>query len=407
MSSESADKTTIPTQIFFTTHIHTITTTRLLRIATICFSGTVGGLELATLRRAAELQGNGHHVISILPNSAAILEQAKRLGITATAITPRFSYLDILAARKLRKILDREEIDLLLVARTRDLSTAMLAAGTGRAVVLYQQMQFGQRKKDVFHNWVYRRLDGCVGITHRQRDQFIRLTNLAPEKISVVPYGIHADHFSPTVIPASAARAEMGIPDTAFLVGIVGGFNPGKGQREFLEGVRLAWQEAPSIREHLWAVLVGERPTDVGQYTTDLRALRDSLPFRERVLFRPFLNDPRTAYAGLDVFILASHSETFGMVLQEAMAMGVACIGTDAGGVPEIIAHEERGLLIAPNNPKAIADAMLRLFHNPELRQTLAANARQFVLRAYDSQKQYVAFQEALEQAAARRIKRR
>lgn len=375
----------------------------MLRLATICFSSTVGGLELATLRRAAELQNNGHHVISILPNSSAILEQAKRLGITAVAITPRFSYVDIFAAKAIRNILIREQIEVLLVARTRDLSTAMLAAGKRRAVVLYQQMQFGQRKKDPFHNWIYGRLDGCVGITERQRDQFIRLTKLDSAKISIIPYGIDAEHFSPNAIPKSAARAAMGTPDTAFLVGIVGGFNPGKGQREFLEGVAIAWQEEPKIREHLWAVLVGERPTDTGQYTTELRALRDSLPFRERIIFCPFLNDPRTAYAGLDLFILASHSETFGMVLQEAMAMGVACIGTDAGGVPEIIADEERGLLIEPRNPKAIAEAILRLFHNPELRQTLAANARQFVLSAYDPRTQYAAFQEALEQAVARR----
>ncbi|MCC7437045.1 MAG: glycosyltransferase family 4 protein [Armatimonadetes bacterium] len=375
----------------------------MLRIATICFSSTVGGLELATLRRAAELQKNGHHVISILPNSSAILEQAKRLGITAVAITPRFSYVDIFAAKTIRKILIREQIEVLLVARTRDLSTAMLAAGGQRAVVLYQQMQFGQRKKNPFHNWVYRRLDGCVGVTERQRDQFIRLTKLDSAKISIIPYGIDAEHFSPNAIPKLAARAAIGVPDSAFLVGIVGGFNPGKGQREFLEGVAIAWQEEPKIREHLWAVLVGERPTDIGQYTTELRTLRNSLPFREQIIFCPFLNDPRTAYAGLDLFILASHSETFGMVLQEAMAMGVACIGTDAGGVPEIIADEERGLLIEPRSPKAIAEAILRLFHNPELRQTLAANARQFVLSAYDPQKQYAAFQEALEQAVARR----
>lgn len=379
----------------------------MLRLATICFSATVGGLELATLRRAAELQMNGHHVISILPNSPAILAQAKRLGVATAAITPRFSYLDIIASRTLRNILNREQIDVLLVARTRDLSTAMLAAGSRRAVVLYQQMQFGQNKKDPFHNWVYGRLDGCVGITDRQRDQFIRLTKLDPAKISIIPYGINTDHFSPAIIPKSVARTTLGVPATAFLVGIVGGFNKGKGQREFLEGIALAWQKDPKIREHLWAILVGERPDDVGQYTTELRALRDSLPFRERIIFRPFLDDPRIVYAGLDLFVLASHSETFGMVLQEAMAMGLASVGTDAGGVPEIITHEERGLLIPPHDPQAIADAILRLFHNPQLRQTLAANARQFVLSAYNFQKQYLAFEKALEQAKARRGSRK
>ncbi|KXK57358.1 MAG: glycosyltransferase [Chlorobi bacterium OLB7] len=85
--------------------------------------------------------------------------------------------------------------------------------------------------------------------------------------------------------------------------------------------------------------------------------------------------------------------------------MEVACIGTDAGGVPEIIVHEERGLLIPPQNPQAIADAILRLFRNPLLRQKLAKNSRQFVLSAYDAGRQYSAFENALQKAIQRRKK--
>ena len=105
-------------------------------VATVCFSGTVGGLELATLRRAAEMQSRGHRVIAVLPDSPGLIEQASRLGLRHAVIRTSLRYADPFAAARLHSILEREAVDVLLVARTRDLSTAILAAGNERAVVM-------------------------------------------------------------------------------------------------------------------------------------------------------------------------------------------------------------------------------------------------------------------------------
>ena len=377
-----------------------------MRIATLCFSRTLGGLELATLRRGAELRAHGHHVVAILPEAPELIGRAEEFGIGVDRITPNLPYLDLPAARKLSMVLQREEIELILVARTRDLSTAMMAAGRDIAVVLYQQMQSGLDKHDWFHNKVFKRLDGCITITERGREELTTTTVLAPEKITVIHYGIDTASFSPECIAREEARREFSIPEDAFTVGIVGGFNPGKGQKEFIEGMRIAAEMEPTLGARLHLLIVGERPSDPADYVAELRRLRQDLPFAERAQLLPFASDPRMVYRALDLFVLASHSETFGMVLQEALAMGLPAVGTNSGGVPEIITDGHTGLLIEPKSPQAIADAVVRLYRDEQLRARLAHAGRDFAVQAYDAGRQYMLFEETLGKAVERRKRR-
>jgi glycosyltransferase involved in cell wall biosynthesis len=374
-----------------------------LRILTVCFSGTVGGLELATLRRGSELRREGHHVVAVLPDAPSLVEQARRLSLAVEVITPALPYVDPRGALMLRSLARKHRVDLVLVARTRDLSTSMLAIGDAVAVVLYQQMQSGIRKRDPFHDWLYRRLDGCIAVAGQSRDQLLECTCIAAEKISVIPYGIDTAWFSQDSVGRSEARDRFRLPPEAFCVGIIGGFAPLKGQREFLQGLRLVAQQEPEISSRLHALLIGERPTDDPGYIDELRKLRDSLPFAERVQFHGFDNDPRPGFAALDLFVLASYSETFGMVLQEAQAMGVPIIATGSPGVADIITDGETGLLVPPRSPEAIASAIIRLYRDLPLRQEMARKGRGHVVEAYDSRQQYLAFEHALYQAVDRR----
>ncbi len=86
-----------------------------------------------------------------------------------------------------------------------------------------------------------------------------------------------------------------------------------------------------------------------------------------------------------DAFALASHFETLGVVYMEAMAMGVAVIGTNAGGVPEIISNQEDGLLVPPKDEIALKEAIGYLIDNPELREKLAVSGRKTITERFDS----------------------
>ncbi len=377
-----------------------------MRIATLCFSKTVGGLELATLRCGAELRSHGHHAVAVLPDAPELVRYAENLGMTVDRITPTLPYLDLPAARKLSAVLAREEIDLLLVGRTRDLSTAMLAAGRDVAVVLYQQVHSGIDKHDWFHNKVFKRLDGCVTTTRRGRDELVEHTALATGKIAVVPPGVDPERFRPDPEARTRARQAYGIPADGFAVGIIGEFSPVKGQREFLEGLRAAAAMDAELGVNLYGVLAGEGAAGQEEYGAELRTIREGLPFADRVRFHPSASDPCQTFGALDLFVLAAHSESFGMTLQEALMAGVPAIGTESGAVPEIITHEETGLLVPPGNPQAIAEAIVRLYRDPDLRCRMAGAGRRFAMEAYDPRRQYQAFEDLLNTSLARRNNR-
>ncbi len=76
-------------------------------------------------------------------------------------------------------------------------------------------------------------------------------------------------------------------------------------------------------------------------------------------------------YAGADVFVLPSLTEALGVALLEAMAAGLPVIGSDAGGIPEIITDGVNGLLVPPDNPARLADALVRALSSPELASAL------------------------------------
>ena len=96
-------------------------------------------------------------------------------------------------------------------------------------------------------------------------------------------------------------------------------------------------------------------------------------------------------YRAADVFVLgcqvAPNGDRDGIpnVLAEAMAMGVPVVATTVSGIPELVSSEESGLLVEPNNPQALADAMLRMLRDEELRTRVIPAARETVARIFDN----------------------
>jgi glycosyltransferase involved in cell wall biosynthesis len=86
-----------------------------------------------------------------------------------------------------------------------------------------------------------------------------------------------------------------------------------------------------------------------------------------------------------DAFVLASRVEPLGVAYMEAMALELPTIGTDVGGVGEVITHEHDGLLVAPENDAQLATAIARLIDDPGLRKRLGHNARRTIVERFDS----------------------
>ncbi|MGV0028506.1 glycosyltransferase family 4 protein [Phormidesmis priestleyi] len=118
-----------------------------------------------------------------------------------------------------------------------------------------------------------------------------------------------------------------------------------------------------------------------------LKSLVEELHLEEAVTFTGSLSEDQIIelLRQADLFVLASHAEPLGVAYMEAMSMSLPTIGTDAGGVTEIISSGHDGLLVPPGNDEKLAQEMMRLLDYPELCQNLGYHARQTIVNKFDS----------------------
>jgi glycosyltransferase involved in cell wall biosynthesis len=131
-------------------------------------------------------------------------------------------------------------------------------------------------------------------------------------------------------------------------------------------------------------LIAGDETVGEHGYKEYLLRLCKKLDIEQYVKYIPFTNDVPRLMAALDVFVLPSFSETFGLVVVEAMAMERPIIATNAGGLPEIITNGKTGLLIRPHDATAVAWAIHRVLSDTALRSSLGHLAREEALKRYD-----------------------
>lgn len=166
----------------------------------------------------------------------------------------------------------------------------------------------------------------------------------------------------------SAKRAELGIPASAPLIATVARLAPEKGLEYLLRAMAALRDRLP--RPHL--LVIG-----AGDLRCPLETEAEALGLRASVHFLGFRPDVLDWVAATDLFILPSPAEPFGIALVEAMALGKPTVAVWAGGPLEIVEDEVTGLLVAPADPHALAQAMRCLFDQPALAHAMGQAGRQ------------------------------
>jgi len=179
----------------------------------------------------------------------------------------------------------------------------------------------------------------------------------------------------------AAARTLLGLDDGVPAIGIVGRLQPWKGQHVFLRAAARILATHPAARFFVIGDAVGGFSAE---YPAELRRLAGELGIAEAVTFTGHRADIPALLPGLDVFVLASFDEPFGLVNVEAMAAGVPVVATRAGGVPEIVDDGETGLLVPVEDDAAIAAAVGRLLAGPAFAGTIAKAGRARAFERFD-----------------------
>ena len=196
------------------------------------------------------------------------------------------------------------------------------------------------------------------------------------DRIAVIRSVVESERFAPPPDARRWAREQLGLPADAFAVVGVGRMVAGKGFEELLEAVALM-----SSDERPFLLLAGEGPLRVS-----LEQEAAQRRINEWVRFLGFQADVRPILWAADVFthVPTTFPEGTPNAILEAMAAGLPVISTPIGGIPEVVREGETGLLVPPNDPEALAEAILKLRQDEALRSELGKGAQKWVQEHHD-----------------------
>jgi D-inositol-3-phosphate glycosyltransferase len=318
----------------------------------------------------------------IVPPDTSLAQFAKHYDLKVELLKTKLKYGDVAASIHLARILRSYRIDVVVIMQSKDMSIVTVAhlLYPYAKLVFYQEMQFGINKRDILHTWMYSHLSLWITLTKKMKQEVLEYTRMPQERISVIPIGSDMKRFDPNLYNRETTRNQFDIPQSKLVVGMLGRLDPQKGQEEFIRTIPILLKH----QTHLHFVIAGDETEGQHGFKKHLRDLSIALGVSDEVQFLPFTDAVPEFMSALDIFVLPSHTETFGFVLVEALAMGKAIVATNSGGVPEIITNGITGLLVPPRDVQALTNALLRLLKDQRLRSSFSSEARADALKRFD-----------------------
>jgi glycosyltransferase involved in cell wall biosynthesis len=365
------------------------------KIARVIARLNIGGPAIHTILLTAGLDRTRFESLLVTgvvgPHEGDMLDLAAARGVSPLVIPDLGRELhpvrDLATLFKLYRLFRRERPHVVHTHTAKAGAVGRLAARlAGVPVVLHTfhghvfRGYFGPRKTQFFINLekFLARLSDCVVTVSEGQRRELADYGIAPlTKIAVVPLGFDLEPFLTVTREAGARwRREVGAPDDAPLVGIVARLTGVKNHRLFLDVARRAADAVPEA----WFAVVGD-----GELRAELEAYAAGLGLAGRVRFTGWVRDMPSVYAALDVVAITSLNEGTPVTLIEGMAAGRAVVSTAVGGVADVVADGESGLLAPSGDADGLAQAVAALLRDPARRQAMGRAGRESVRERFSA----------------------
>ena len=367
----------------------------------------IGGAELSVLNLAEGLAKRGHQT-AILEFAAIRSKRRLASGMTVFGIPrafyphPRRPQSWLRFARSVwqfRKVIDEFKPDLVSVQFPSWQSPPVVAASvlphkwmlvvTARGSDI-SLIPFSQPRLKRWQTRLFRRADAITAVSQSLQRDMLGLHTFLRDKVQVIHNAV-----SPEWLDGQAADTSRVTPEPYVL--FVGAFLAVKGVDILLR----AWQQIQSRAPRLTLLLVG-----VGADLDEMIALSERLGVSRSVRFvgtKP-QNDLRSLYRDAQLVVIPSRNEGLPRVALEAGACGSICVGTNVGGLPEAIEDQVTGLLVEPESPEALADAVLRALNLPaELKQRMSLAAKDRIRHLFTQDRMVNSYEELFQSVLKRR----
>lgn len=334
-------------------------------------SSEIGGGQKLFLATVKEFLRRNYSLVIVLPNGP-LVEEIKTLGIKFHIV----HFHSIKSLLKIAFIVRFEKIDVINAYLTKcslffalvniifrvPLCCTLLNAITHEKLNKLQKMVY-----PLFYYLLYKLADGIIVNSEQNKSHFISVARMNANKVKVIYSGIDIDKFS-------AIKVDMP-KSQKFVIGAVGRLSPEKGHIYLLNALT-----------HLKnfdfeCVIVGDGPLRF-----ELEEFVRQEELNEKVSFLGFRNDVAQIMSSMDVVVLPSLDETFGLTIVEAFVLKKIVIASNVGGIPELVSHNSTGLLFPARDSVALAEAIEYAYNNKEKLYDIANNAHQFAINNFTTE---------------------
>ncbi len=375
----------------------------------VSHSSELNGAELWLLDTLKHINRQKYGLHVVLPRPGFLQEEIKILGVDTDIVRmkwwitepwniwrqPLAWLVNIRSVLRLSRLIRRRNIDLVfsnsaatsvgaLAARRRHIPHiwAIHEILRGERVIL--RFLFGRRALAA----LIARFSSRIIVNSRATlKAFRELERIVLINNGIETIGRERDMFRETIL-----REELGIRLDDVVIGVVGKIYEGKGQREIIQAVANLLPQFPRIK----LLIVGDIKS--ARYERSLQRLVSQRGLEKNVRFLGYRRDLPDLLSLMRVIVIASVVESFGRVALHAMAAGVPVLAVNAGGIPEIIRHEENGFLIESRQPERIARALADILNNPGKALQVMHHGLQIVREKYSLEEQVQKIEKAIDE---------
>lgn len=364
----------------------------------------IGGGELKLLelvKNLVEKRADKYTVtVCSVGQGGTLQPEFERLGIKVFVIEKKHKF-DISQVFKVCRIIKQEQIDLVQTTLFyADVIGALAAKLTGvDAVISWDTVSHppDSHETRLRHKLSYqlcmRFVKRIVAVSEGVKKYLIEDRKIASKKIVIIHYGIDLSLFkSRNGFLDKRKRSELGLPDHKIVIGTVARLEIQKGHRYLIA----AAPEIINKFSNVVFVFAGD-----GTLRQELETQVNELGLQENFRFLGFRKDVKELLFAFDVFVLPSLFEGLPNVILEAMASGRPIVATAVDGTPELIEHNETGLLVPPKSPHALQEQILNLLENEENGIKLGRQAKEMAKQKFSFDQQFRKFEEVYDATLA------
>jgi len=358
-------------------------------VCQVLHSLCVGGAEVLASQFAERSAGVVRTVFACLDDLGE-LGQRLRDGGAEIEVFARRPGFDFGLTRQLARYFDRQQVDVIHAHQYAPFFYSSLARLPGRKPPLIftehgRSFPDFRRPKRVFANrFLLGPHDHVIAVGDQVREALIANEGFSPNRVEVIQNGVPVRDYASSPGGRASAREKLGLADHAFVIVQVARLNALKDHRTAVATMWHLISTHPNAR----LLLVGD-----GEERPGIEAAIAQAGLADVITLYGSRSDVKTFLHAADAFLLTSVSEGIPLTLVEAMAAEIACVATDVGGIPDVIEHEQSGLLAPAGDALALARYLARLADDTTLRSRIAGRGHRRAIDSFSDDAMHLQYQ--------------